>query len=310
MDLYSKLHGELNLPSPLQRLESDLWLERNIELFIKRDDLIHPDISGNKWRKLKYNLLKVKKAGSCGVATVGGAFSNHLVATSKAASLLGIPSLGYVKSHDLDEDNPSLGACRANGMQLELVSRDASDEWLTQKAEAKGFEFVPEGGSNLIGVKGMSELLEELPVELTWDYVFTSIGSGGTIAGLVNGFQSSTQLCGISSFSTERIEGLLEHRFGLLPDRYMHFDQYRLGGFGKYHPLLIEFADHFFMAHQIVLDPIYTAKTMYGLYDLISSGWILAGSRILFIHTGGIQGWRGFTHRFSDRPLPSFLRPT
>ncbi len=303
----SLLDGTIDLPSPLQRLESDLWLKKNIEVYIKRDDLIHPEISGNKWRKLKYNLSKIIHDKTSGIATVGGAYSNHLAATAQAASLLDMPCLGYVKCYELDVGNPTLQFCLEKGMRLERISRDLTDDILKEKATQNGFDFVPEGGSNALGVRGVSELLKELPKDQMWDFIFTSVGSGGTIAGLATGLSAQTKLCGISSFPSPRITAMLNDRFSLSADRYEHFDQYRFGGFGKYEPVLIDFAERFYKEHGIVLDPIYTTKTMFGLYNLISSGWVFSGSRVLFLHTGGIQGWKGFSHRFQSRALPCFL---
>jgi 1-aminocyclopropane-1-carboxylate deaminase/D-cysteine desulfhydrase-like pyridoxal-dependent ACC family enzyme len=286
--------------SPLQYIPSELLESRAIKLYIKRDDLLHPEVSGNKWRKLKYNLETCVSSGYDHLLTTGGAFSNHLSAAAAACNEREIKSIGVVRTHNLDFDNPTIKYCHEKGMRLELANRGMSKEELVIMAENEGAYWLPEGGSNELGVEGASEVVSEIYQEIQPDYLFVSVGSGGTIAGISRSLPKTCQLCGVSSFHTDRMAMKLENDFDLSQADYVHFDEYAFGGFAKYRPELVDFAMSFFQEFKVPLDPVYTVKTVYAIFDLARRGDIAEGSKVVMIHTGGLQGWKGFQYRFPN----------
>jgi len=274
-----------------------------VALYIKRADLIHPLISGNKWWKLKYNLQKAVALGKP-VLTFGGAYSNHLVATAVACKASNLKSIGIVRGEAAIPANPSLAIALQHDMTLKYVSRD-----LFKKKNSKSFinnlekefgEFflIPEGGTNQLAVKGVSEMLTLKEKE--FGYICCSVGTGGTLTGLINAANAGTKVVGFSSlkgsFSEKDVRELLD-RFDLTPNcEWEIINDYHFGGYARYNNKLIEFINNF----SIPLDPIYTGKMFYGIYDLMEKGYFKKGSRVLAIHTGGLQGVAGFNARFGN----------
>ena len=293
--------------SVLIEVQEPLFKERNVQLVIKRDDLIHDEVSGNKWRKLKYNILKCADRKHEGILTFGGAYSNHLLATAYACSVLGLKSVGIVRGDELNEkSNKTLERCHSLGMKLVFVSREEYNlrKEKFYKDELAGdysnFWMVPEGGANYYGVLGCQELLGEIDIE--FDEVFVAQGTTTTSAGIalslppnsrlnvvpvLKGFNSKMEMKSLlisSGYEQEFVEECISE--------VRVVDEYHFGGYGKYSDDLLSFIRAFYTRHKIKLDPIYTGKVMFGLYDMIEKGE-LDGKRILFIHTGGIQGSAG-----------------
>ena len=293
--------------SPVQEMVDPILEGAGVRLLIKRDDLIHEHISGNKWRKLKYNLREAIQQNHHTVLTFGGTFSNHISATAFACKKAGISSVGIIRGED-DKNNPTLNFARTNGMQLNFVSREKyklKNEvgFLEELQEELGRCLViPEGGANGFGVRGCAEILPE--VEEDFDVVCCAAGTGTTLAGLAISLKKHQRLVGFpalkgGAFLRNEVELLMdESRLRILSN--LKFDlqtNYHFGGYAKLKPELLEFIERFQNQTSIPLDPIYTGKMMFGIYDLIKSGYFEIGCTILALHTGGLQGWEGMKYR-------------
>jgi 1-aminocyclopropane-1-carboxylate deaminase len=269
-----------------------------IELFIKREDLLHPVISGNKFRKLKYNLAEAKRLGYKKLLTFGGAFSNHIVAVAGAGKEFGFETIGIIRGEELEEkinENPSLAVAEQFGMKFVFVSRDAyrlkeSPEFLEELQSQFGdFYLLPEGGTNELAIKGCEEILSELESEFS--YVCTSVGTGGTVSGIINGSSSHQNIIGFSSLKGDFLQKDIV-KFANQNNWTINCE-YHFGGYGKVTSELIEFINSFYIQYEIPLDPIYTGKMMFGILDLIQNDFFPPNSKILAIHTGGLQGIAG-----------------
>lgn len=269
-----------------------------IELFIKREDLLHPVISGNKFRKLKYNLAETKRLGYKKLLTFGGAFSNHIVAVAGAGKEFGFETIGIIRGEELEEkihENPSLAVAQQFGMKFFFVSRDAyrlkeTPEFLEKMQSQFGdFYLLPEGGTNELAIKGCEEILSELDSEFS--YVCTSVGTGGTVSGIINGSSSHQNIIGFSSLKGDFLQKDIA-KFAN-KKKWSVNCEYHFGGYGKVTNELIEFINSFYIQFGIPLDPIYTGKMMFGILDLIQKDFFPPNSKILAIHTGGLQGIAG-----------------
>ncbi len=282
-----------------QRIENqkvDLLFKNDIVLYLKREDLLHPEISGNKFRKLKYNFLKAKELGVKTMLTFGGAFSNHIAATAAAGKEFGFQTIGVIRGDELKYkylDNPTLKKAQENGMLLKFITREAYREKTEPyfiadlKKEFAEFYLIPEGGTNALAVKGCEEILKEQDLE--FDYICSAVGTGGTIAGLINSVQSSQSVLGFpalkGSFLTAEIDNLVVRR------NWKLIHDYHFGGYAKTTSELMHFLNYFRQKTGILLDPVYTGKMMFGIIDLIEKDYFPQGTKILAIHTGGLQGW-------------------
>ncbi|NVN17615.1 pyridoxal-phosphate dependent enzyme [Muricauda sp. HICW] len=286
-----------------------LLREKGIDLYLKREDTIHPYISGNKYRKLKYNLREAKKLGKHTLLTFGGAYSNHIAATAYAGHEQGLKTIGVIRGEELEgkwHDNPTLNLAHEHGMQFHFVSR--SDYRL--KNEAAFLErltdtfgdvyLLPEGGTNDLAVKGCSEILTE--EDATFDYICSAAGTGGTVAGLINAAQSHQTVLGFpvlkGDFLIEEIRTFVHN------DRWKLVTEYHFGGYAKVDRPLIDFINLFKSKTGIPLDPIYTGKMLFGIFDLVKKGVFPPETQILAIHTGGLQGIKGMNHILKKKNLP------
>lgn len=293
--------------SPVEKILDPALKNSGIRLLIKRDDLIHEHISGNKWRKLRYNLSEAVQQNHHTLLTFGGAYSNHISATAFACQKTGLESIGIIRGED-DSTNPTLRFAREHGMNLKFVSReDYKNKTQENFLEALEGEFgkcfvVPEGGANGLGVRGCSEILTE--VEEYFDVVCSSAGTGTTLAGLAIGLKEHQKLIGFPAlkggdFLYAEVKSLMdEARLRIPPNpNFELFTDYHFGGYAKLKPELLDFIRGFKERTGILLDPIYTGKMMFGIYDCISKGLFGNNTTILAIHTGGLQGWNGMKHR-------------
>jgi 1-aminocyclopropane-1-carboxylate deaminase len=290
--------------SILQLIESEDLINRNIKLYIKRDDLIDSEVSGNKWRKLKYNIEQVKALKKEGIITFGGAFSNHLLATASACNRVGLSSVGIVRGNELNENsNETLRRCSELGMKLKFVSREEyrlKNDKMYQNELNYEFEnhyVVPEGGANFYGMIGCQDILSE--IDIKYDAILLSQGTTTTSCGILlsladhaslhvvpalKGFDSLQEmrdLLNYSIFDEELTEELLQKVI-------VHSD-YHFGGYGSYTDELILFIQQFYKENTIPLDQVYTGKALFALFTEIEKG-IFDNKTIVFIHTGGIQG--------------------
>jgi 1-aminocyclopropane-1-carboxylate deaminase/D-cysteine desulfhydrase-like pyridoxal-dependent ACC family enzyme len=290
----------LQIPSPIQELYESLFEEKEIRLFIKRDDLIHPVVSGNKWRKLKYSILKAKELGHSTLISFGGAYSNHIHALASAANNEGLKSIGIIRGEEVKEKlNQTLLDAQNNGMQLHFISREEykkkeDPEFIDSLIKKFGaFYLVPEGGKSKEGVKGCSEIIQEIDVD--YDYIALACGTGTTMAGIISELPQSKQALGFpilkgGDFLKNDIEELLTP---FKKDRLTNWElkaNYHFGGYAKTTPELLSFIDSFETKFNIPLDQVYTGKLVYGIFDLIKNDYFPSKSIVLILHTGGIQG--------------------
>ncbi|MFJ6559472.1 1-aminocyclopropane-1-carboxylate deaminase/D-cysteine desulfhydrase [Streptomyces sp. NPDC091412] len=283
------------LPSPLQEVADDRFTRRGLRLLLKRDDLIHPELTGNKWRKLAPNL---RAAAGRPVVTFGGAYSNHLRATAAAGRLLGLPTVGVVRGQELAERplNPSLARCVADGMRLHFVDRStyrrkAEPETLAALLRAAGAEeahVVPEGGSNALAVRGCRALGEELGEHA--DVVALACGTGGTLAGLAAGLAPGRRALGIpvlrGGFLVADIESLQERAFGARRGTWSLDERFHFGGYARVPAELDAFAEDFTARHGVPVERLYVAKLLYGLVVLAGEGAFPRGTTIAAVVTG------------------------
>lgn len=270
----------------------------SVRLFVRREDLIHPFVSGNKFRKLRYNLIEAKQQKYSKLLTFGGAYSNHIAAVAYAGKLNGFETIGVIRGDELEANwanNPTLQFANLCGMQFEFVSREAyrnkTDDLFLEGLKLKFDDFysIPEGGTNDLAVKGCKEILTELDNE--FEYVCVSVGTGGTISGIINGSFDGQKIIGFPALKGDfLIKDICN--FAKKDNWSLNLD-YHFGGYGKVTPELILFINSFFEENNIPLDPIYTGKMVYGVMDLIEKDFFEKGSKILLIHTGGLQGIEG-----------------
>lgn len=279
--------------SPTQEIQDELLLSAGIRLFMKREDLNHPFVSGNKWWKLKYNLEEAVRTGKTTLLTYGGAYSNHIYATAAAAFELKLRSIGIIRGEKNLPLNPTLSFANRMGMDLQYVSRAA---YRSAKISEKNTElpedtyFIPEGGSNRLAVKGVKEFAEKL--KDNFDYLCCPVGTGGTLAGLIEGMPLSKKILGFSvlkgaEFLREEIKNLGEDKVNKSSWDLIH--DYHFGGYAKATPELHRFINRFISDQNIPLEFIYTGKMMAGIYDLVEKGFFPRGATVLAVHTGGIR---------------------
>lgn len=295
----------LNIPSPLQKIEDSVFDEHQIEVFIKRDDLIHSEISGNKWRKLKYNLEKFRSGKYDTLLTFGGAFSNHIAATACAGKMLGIKTIGIIRGEELHEkSNHTLSQAKKNGMKLVFVSRDIYDQRYERiyheelRNKFGNILIVEEGGANFLGAQGVTDLIHELPFEP--DYIYAAAGTGTTAAGLLSGTKrakiEAIAVLKNGGFIKEDIRKNLYHSFfdDELVDhmlRRLNLDtNNHFGGYAKHTRDLLTFMQNWTERYKIQLDQVYTGKMVYAFYQHLESEKFVTGSKIVLLHTGGLQG--------------------
>ncbi|MEV0963402.1 pyridoxal-phosphate dependent enzyme [Streptomyces sp. NPDC049910] len=287
------------LPSPLQEVRDERFARHGLRLLLKRDDLIHPDLPGNKWRKLAPNL---RAAAGRTVLTFGGAYSHHLRATAAAGRLLGFPAIGVVRGDELAARplNPSLAACAADGMRLHFVDRAtyrrASDPvvlagLLERCGAPAGCRVVPEGGSNDLAVRGCTELGRELRGAA--DVAAVACGTGGTLAGLAAGLGDGARALGVpvlkGGFLGERTAALQREAFGGPAGDWWLDERFHFGGYARVPPALEAFARDFEARHGLPVERLYVAKMLYGLVTLAGEGAFPPGTAVAAVITGGPQ---------------------
>lgn len=297
---------EASMETPLQQLSDPLLQERQVELWTKREDLLHPEISGNKWRKLKYNLQEARRLQHHTLLTFGGAYSNHIAATAAAGKAFGFKTVGIIRGEEHLPLNPTLRFATSCGMQLQYISREKYRQkedaaFLQELSERYGqLYLLPEGGTNNLAVKGCTEIVKDIAIE--YDYVCCASGTGGTVAGIIAGLAGEKQVLAFPAlkggdFLKEEIQQLVYNYCGRTYHNWHHITGYHFGGYAKVKPELLTFMQAFQIQHHIPLEPVYTGKMFYGLFDLIRQGYFPKGSRIVAIHTGGLQGNAGFKER-------------
>jgi 1-aminocyclopropane-1-carboxylate deaminase len=266
-----------------------------VTLAIKRLDSVHPQISGNKFFKLKYNFAAAQQQGLKQVLTFGGAYSNHIAATAYAAHLFGMQSIGIIRGEELAHKalNPTLQTAQDFGMQLQFVSREMyrqkqSADFIQQlQAEFPNSYIIPEGGTNPLAIQGCTEILSPTDLE-NFDLICCAAGTGGTIAGLIEASAAHQQVLGFSAlkgdFLTQDVKQWTARRNWRITDEFCQ------GGYAKTTPELMQFIQEFETAYSIPLEQIYTGKMLFGIQQMILRGEIKPEQRVLILHTGGLQG--------------------
>jgi len=288
----------------------EIKLFNTVSVFIRREDLIHPYVSGNKLRKLKYNLAQAKAENQNTLLTFGGAFSNHIAATAYAGAAQGFKTIGIIRGEELESEvlvNPTLKFAQECGMQFKFISREdyrhkTEDCFIAKlKQEFGDFYLVPEGGTNLLAVKGCQEILSDDDAQ--YDYVCCAVGTGGTISGLINTVVPHQKVLGFPALKGDFLKE--EIRKFARNENWELITDYHFGGYGKVNPELIAFINQFYQENNIPLDPIYTGKMVFGVMDLIDKNYFPEHSKILLIHTGGIQGIAGMNIKLKNKQLPT-----
>ncbi len=285
-----------------------LTKEKGVELFVKREDKIHPFVSGNKYRKLKYNFFEAREKGFNTLLTFGGAFSNHIAAVASAGKLLGFKTIGVIRGNELEDkvfENETLSFAKQNGMQFKFVSREdyrnkTSEAFLSGlKKEFNEFYLIPEGGTNNLAIKGCEEILTEADKE--FDYICCTVGTGGTISGLINCSKLSQQVLGFPALKGDFLQQDIS-KF-VTNTNWSLINNYHFGGYAKINEELVTFINQFKKINNIPLDPVYTGKMMFGIFDLINKDYFKKDSKILAIHTGGLQGIKGMNSVLKNKNL-------
>ncbi|CAG67658.1 MULTISPECIES: 1-aminocyclopropane-1-carboxylate deaminase/D-cysteine desulfhydrase [Acinetobacter] len=268
-----------------------------VRLDLKRLDLIHPHISGNKFYKLKYNLIEAKKRGCDRILTFGGAFSNHIAASAYAAHHFDFKSIGIIRGQELAYRslNATLKTAQHYGMQLEFMSReqyrqkDQSEFLHTLQSQYPSAFIIPEGGTNALAIQGSKEILSDTD-RLNYDVICCAVGTGGTLAGLIEASHHGQYVIGFSALKGDFLHNDVQRHTN--KTNWHILDDYCFGGYAKTSSELFDFIAGFEQKYQIPLEQVYTAKMLYGLLDLIQKNDFDQGTRILALHTGGLQGRR------------------
>jgi len=302
-----------NVSSRVEQVFFSEIADKNVPVFIKREDELHPFISGNKYRKLKYNLEQAQKENRKTLVTFGGAYSNHIAATAAAGKEFGFKTIGIIRGDELAhkslEDlykNLTLKFAADQGMQFHFVSRTAyrlkTVPFFIQELKDKfgDFYLVPEGGTNAYAVKGCSEILNE--DDTIYDVICASMGTGGTLSGIINASKPHQKVIGFPSLKGDFLSSEVQ--------KYVNKDnwdinlEYSFGGYGKINEELIHFINAFKKETSIPLDPVYTGKMLFGVMDLIKNDYFARGTKVLLIHTGGLQGIDGMNQLLIKKNLP------
>jgi len=286
--------------SPLVHIQDDLFQDAGVELWIKRDDLLHPIISGNKWRKLKYILDHALTIGADTIVSMGGAHSNHLHALAFAGKALGLNTVAYVRGEQPSSLNPTLQDLLDWGMELRFISRGDYRRLRVYKAHdslpelKSGQYWLPEGGATEPALKGVAEIVSE--IDRDFDVLAAACGTGTTLAGLLQAAPAKTKVIGVAALKgAEFLHADVEQMISLSDLQQRDWSillDYHFGGFAKKTPELLAFISAFHTKHRIPLEPIYTGKALYAVYDLLIKNHFRPGQSIVVIHTGGLQGIR------------------
>lgn len=291
-------YPDLRLPSPVRLLADPVFEDAGVTVYLKRDDLIHPEISGNKWRKLKYNVLRAIRQQSDTLVTFGGAYSNHLFALASFGQMAGIRTVGIVRGEELSpSSSPTLLHCAARGMELHFITRseyrlkESGGYFRSLIKKMPGSFVIPEGGTNQLALEGVGEIADESEqAGIVPDYYVVPSGTGGTAAGLL---QKGKNVVAVAVLKNA---GFLEADIRKWIDPSppsgtlnLRLD-YHFGGYGKYSRELLDFIEGFESRHHIALEQVYTGKMFYGLYDLIKRDYFAKGTVLMAVHTGGLQG--------------------
>lgn len=292
--------------TPLQKINDPEIANYGVEVFVYRIDLIHPEISGNKWFKLKYNLVEAERLGYNKLLTFGGAYSNHIYAAAAAGKIFGFKTIGMIRGEEHLPLNPTLSFAKECGMEINYLNRTTyrkryDEDFLNElKKKFPDAYFIPEGGTNLLAIKGCTEIPRTIKTD--FDTICCACGTGGTLSGVICGLKENQKALG---FSILKGGGFLNKNVRNLIKQFSNKDysnwginlNYHFGGYAKINRELIEFIKKFEEVNNIPLDPVYTGKMMFGVFDLIKKNYFKNEDKIIAVHTGGLQGLEGMKQR-------------
>jgi 1-aminocyclopropane-1-carboxylate deaminase/D-cysteine desulfhydrase-like pyridoxal-dependent ACC family enzyme len=296
----------------LQELHEPIAAAHGVRLLLWRDDLVNPDLPGNKARKLKFNLTEARQEGHDTLLTFGGAYSNHIAAVATAGRLFGFKTIGLIRGDEPAAGaalNPTLAQAMAEGMALHYLDRStyrrrAEPGFIAEQLVHFGPAYVlPEGGTNTLALPGCAELVAEIQQQTSFDALAVAVGTGGTLAGLLTGLGGQHQAVGVAAlknggFLQAEVDALTQQAVGEVFTNYAVQTGYHFGGYAKYSAELLGFIRQFRARHGVLLDPVYTSKLLFGVLDLIKQGYFRRGSTVVAIHTDGLQAWAGWEERF------------
>ena len=299
---------KFNLPSPIQQIMDERIDNQGVSLYVKREDKIGNELTGNKYRKLILNIQFLLENEYQSVSTYGGAFSNHIHAVAAAGKLFNFKTKGIIRGEEPKQWSPTLKFAKAHGMELRFINRNTytAKNFHLSLENSDHHYLIPEGGTNALAIKGCQEIVNEAQAQLAEqiNYWMVCCGTGGTAAGIISALNNASKVVAFQILKGEGmgndIENLLsDNQLGTFNKWEINQD-YHFGGYAKLNQALIDFMNDFKSRHGIQLDPIYTGKMMFGIYDLVGKGAIPRGSKIVAVHTGGLQGVDGFNMRFGD----------
>ena len=298
-----------------QKIPNNFLCEINeVEIHLKREDLLHAEVSGNKFRKLKYNLLAAREKNLSTILTFGGAYSNHIAATAAAGKIHGFETIGVIRGEELGVDlektlaeNLTLLAATEAGMHLEFfprkLYREKSSAEVLKLLEGKfgAFYLLPEGGTNELAVNGCEEILSKED-KANFDVICCAVGTGGTISGIINSSAEKQQVLGFPALKGDFLEP--EIRRYSSKNNWQLITNFHFGGYAKVDAELVTFINNIKTDFGIQLDPVYTGKLMFGIFEMAKAGYFQKNTRILAIHTGGLQGISGMNKKLERKKLP------
>ncbi len=288
------------IETPITEIKAEAADNLGIRIFVKHEYKNHPLVFGNKWWKLKYNLEEAGRRGHRSLLTFGGAYSNHIYAVAAAAKGLGFKSIGIIRGEEILPLNETLDFAKSRGMKLHFVSREAyrkkTETRFVESLEKQygAFYLIPEGGTNLLAVKGCAEYAREKLLPIEFDYLCLPVGTGGTMAGIVAGLNEKRSVIGFSvlkdgDFLRDEIKNLTKDYSGKeFPNWHIETD-FHFGGYAKKTPELEQFILTMQQQHGLLLDRVYTAKMVAGVFELIKRNYFREGSKLLLLHTGGLR---------------------
>lgn len=285
---------------PCIELQEDVFTNKQVRVYLLRDDLRDNFLTGNKWRKLKYNLRLITENKIQKVVTFGGAYSNHIVALSRAAGLFNFTLYAIIRGDELNEySNPILKYCTQQGTRMKFVSRKSYEnryspavkEWVGSilNVDSDCIFIIPEGGTNELAVRGCGEIVQDIPFEFS--HIMCACGTGGTIAGISNSLIPGQIAIGIGVLRNEMQLKETVLKYSRMPENTRFVMNYNGGGYAKSNDELIRFCSHFSRLYSIPAEPVYSGKMFYGLYHLVNADYFKAGSRIVVYHSGGIYSF-------------------
>lgn len=304
MERFSLLENQFEELPVIEPLQLDASITKAVSIDCLRLDQVHPFISGNKWFKLQHYLFAALQQEKTRLLSFGGAYSNHLHALAYVGKLMSLATVGIVRGEAPKELSPTLQDCKTWGMELHWIGREEYRKVSrVQHIDIMQTRFpdtfvIPEGGEGELGVHGVQGLFSRLYhlVEMPYDLIVCPVGSGATLAGIVLATAGRAQVLGFSALrGATDLEQRVRNAFGAQTPqgswRICH--DYHFGGFAKMNERLADFISRIHSGSGLLLDPVYTGKTLFGLLEYLQQGRIKTGSRVLFVHTGGLQGWRG-----------------